>query len=248
MEKNADDIFGDDLQTPSNTDVSVKDVVVDDSLSPTDVGWNDYVMSLFAEHEMHDGRPLCFGLRRVAELILGEIVCSRPVKVFPPSNDEKIGRSTVIWEVTFRSGVTFSDVADCWEGNTDDAFCVFSTATAATRAEGRALRKALRLRTVAAEELTSKNTVEIVRSAKPDASEGEYDDSQRMTDPQANFIDIKARQLNVNVPEMFKKVFGIGAGKRVIKKQASQAIEKLNEYQQGGVIPSEILGYQEWRS
>jgi phosphoribosylaminoimidazole (AIR) synthetase len=101
---------------------------------------------------------------------------------------------------------------------------------------------------VSAEELTSKNTAEITRSAKPDTSEGEYDDSQRMTDPQANFIDVKAKQLNVNVPEMFKKVFNIGVGKRVIKKQASQAIEKLNEYQQGGVIPSEILGYQEWRS
>ena len=71
---------------------------------------------------------------------------------------------------------------------------MFNTATAATRAEGRALRKALRLKTVAAEEMTKKNTASIVRSisqTKQVATEGEYDNSQRMTDPQANFIDVR---------------------------------------------------------
>ena len=60
-------------------------------------------------------------------------------------------------------GSTFCDVADSWEGNTDDMFCVYSTATAATRAEGRALRKALRLRVVAAEEVTKKDTAKIAQ-------------------------------------------------------------------------------------
>jgi hypothetical protein len=248
--KAAEDIFGDlaEAFNPLKNDTSVKDVVVDNSPSPTDPGWNDYVMGMFTDVELHDGRPTCFGLRRVAELVLGPILCSRPTQVFPPSTDDKIGRSTVVWEVTFKNGTSFSDVADCWEGNTDDAFCVFSTATAATRAEGRALRKALRLRTVAAEEVTKKDTASIVRSTKPETSEGEYDDSQRMTDPQANFIDVKARQLNINVPEFFKHAFKLQAGRRIIKKQASQAIEKLNEYQHSGNIPLEILGYEEWRS
>lgn len=246
--KEYENIFEDMLKTPSNTKTSVTDVVAIDAPHPTDPKWNDYVMSMFAPEELHDGRPTCFGLRRVAELVLGGILCSRPTQVFPPSSDDKIGRSTVIWEVTFKNGTCFSDVADCWEGNTDDAFCVFSTATAATRAEGRALRKALRLRTVAAEEVTAKDTASITRSNKPDTYEGEYDESQRMTDPQANFIDVKAKQLNINVPEFFKHVFKISSSKKVIKKQASQAIEKLNEFQQTGNIPSEILGYQDWRS
>ena len=160
-----DDLFeGVALETPQNVDTSIKDKIVTEGPNPTDVEWNDYVLSLFDEKELYDGRPLCAGLRRVAELLLGRMVISRPTQVFPPTEGDSIGRATVIWEVVFEDGSVFSDVADCWEGNTDDTFCVFNTATAATRAEGRALRKALRLKTVAAEEMTKKNTASIVRS------------------------------------------------------------------------------------
>ena len=58
---------------------------------------------------------------------------------------------------------TFAEVADVWHGNTDDLFCAHPVATACTRAEGRALRKALKLRVLAAEELAKKNIVEIVQ-------------------------------------------------------------------------------------
>lgn len=246
-----DDLF--EALTPlEDVDTSVKDVVMMDGPEPTSVEWNDYVLSLFDESEMYDGRPLCAGLRRVAELLLGRIVCSRPTQIFPPASGDEIGRSTVVWEVVFKDGSVFSDVADCWEGNTDDAFCVFNTATAATRAEGRALRKALRLKTIAAEEITKKNTTNIVRSisqSKNVATEGEYDDSQRMTDPQANFIDVKCKQLNLNVAEFFKDVFNVNVKRKVDKGQASAAIQKLNDYQQDkSLIPSSITAYlSDWR-
>jgi hypothetical protein len=246
-----DELF--EALTPlEDVDTSVKDVVMMDGPEPTSVEWNDYVLSLFDESEMYDGRPLCAGLRRVAELLLGRIVCSRPTQIFPPTSGDEIGRSTVVWEVVFKDGSVFSDVADCWEGNTDDAFCVFNTATAATRAEGRALRKALRLKTVAAEEMTKKNTTSIVQSisqSKNIATEGEYDDSQRMTDPQANFIDVKCKQLNLNVAEFFKEVFNVNIKRKVDKGQASAAIQKLNDYQQDkSLIPDSITAYlSDWR-
>lgn len=241
------------LQTPENVDVRVKDKIVMEGPTPTSPEWNDYVLGLFDESELYEGRPLCAGLRRVAELLLGRIVSSRPTQVFPPMSGDQIGRATVIWEVVFADGSLFSDVADCWEGNTDDAFCVFNTATAATRAEGRALRKALRLKTVAAEEMTKKNTASIVRSisqTKSVATEGEYDDSQRMTDPQANFIDVKCKQLNLNVAEFFKEVFDVNVKRNVNKGQASAAIQKLNDYQQDkSLIPDSITAYQpDWRN
>ena len=53
-------------------------------------------------------------------------------------------------------------VADVSHGNTDDLFCAHPVATASTRAEGRALRKALKLRCLAAEELAKKDIVSIV--------------------------------------------------------------------------------------
>ena len=222
--------------------------------SITSPEWNDYVLSLFEENEKYDGRPKCHGLRRVAELLLGEIVSSRPVQVFPPTKGDEIGRATVIWEIVFSNGSTFSDVADCWEGNTDDAFCVVNTAAAASRAEGRSLRKALRLSTIAAEEMTSKDTASITRSISQtkavDNTQGEYEDSSRMTDNQANFIDVKCKQLNISGTKLFKEIFDVSTSRKIDKRQASSAIEKLNDYQQkSGTIPETIIGYNEdWRN
>ena len=243
-----------ELNTAENTDVSIKDVIMDDTPQITSLEWNDYVMSLFEEDELIENRPLSAGLRRVSELVLGRIVSSGPVQVFPPKEDNGIGRATVVWKVEFEDGTMFSDVADCWEGNTDDTYCAYAVATAATRAEGRALRKALRLRTVAAEELTKKNTASIVRgisqSKGMDNTQGEYEDSSRMTDNQANFIDVKCRQLNVDGSKFFKEVFKISTSRKITKQQASNAIEKLNDFQRvSGDIPESIVGYNEdWRN
>ena len=252
MERDLFESVGVELETPENVDTSVKDQIVSSGPDPTSPEWNDHVLSLFTDGELYEGRPLCAGLRRVAELLLGRIVSSRPTQVFAPQGGDEIGRATVVWEIVFEDGSLFSDVADCWEGNTDDAFCVFNTATAATRAEGRALRKALRLKTVAAEEMTKKNTASIVRSisqTKQVATEGEYDDSSRMTDPQANFIDAKCKQLNLNVAEFFKEVFDVNVKRKVDKGQASLAIQKLNDYQQDkSLVPDSITAYSnDWR-
>tara|TARA_Y100001938_G_scaffold125654_1_gene176817 strand:- start:134 stop:901 length:768 start_codon:yes stop_codon:yes gene_type:complete len=254
IEMKETDLFEDiELQTPSNTDTSVKDVIMDDAPSITSPEWNDYILELFAPNELFDGRPTCAGLRRVSELVLGQIVSSKPTQVFPPNSGDEVGRATVIWEVVFADGSVFSDVADSWEGNTDDMFCVFNTATAATRAEGRALRKALRLRTVAAEEMTKKDTASIVKSisqTKRVETEGEYDDSYRMSDAQANFIDSKCKQLNLSVVEFFSEVFDLNVKRKIDKRQASDAIKKLNDYQQDkSLIPDSITAYvAEWRN
>lgn len=250
-----DDLFEDvELATPSNTDTSVKDVIEDGSPLPTDPKWNDYVLSLFEENELFDKMPLTSGLRRVAELLMGRIVFSGPSQVFPPQSGNEIGRSTVVWKIQFEDGSTFCDVADSWEGNTDDMFCVYSTATAATRAEGRALRKALRLRVVAAEEVTKKDTAKIAQDISKkkglDVSSSEYDSSGTMTGPQANFIDGKSKQLNIDAQKVLKEVANVVNVSKTTKKQASDVIEKLNEYQQKkDTIPTDFIGYnQDWRN
>ena len=103
-----DDLFKDiELQTPENTNTSVRDVVQSDTPSVTSPEWNDYVLSLFEENELYDGRPLCAGLRRVAELLLGEIVSSKPTQIFPPLKGDEIGRATVIWEIVFSMVLRF---------------------------------------------------------------------------------------------------------------------------------------------
>ena len=113
--------------------------------------WNEFVMSQFENNELIDGNPICAGLRRVAEELLGDIISSGPSEVYPSTDPNGPGRATVVYQVVFNwmnSGEvrTYSEVADVWHGNTDDLFCAHPVATASTRAEGRALRKALKVR------------------------------------------------------------------------------------------------------
>lgn len=241
-----------ELQTPSNTDTKVKNVILEDAPSMLSSEWHDYAMGLFDSSEMVDGHPLVSGLRRVAELVLGPIVFSGPTQVFPVQRDDHHGRATVVFSVEFANGMRYAEVADSWEGNTDDMFCAYAVAIASTRAEARALRKALKIKGVAAEELTKKDTAKIVReiSTQKTSSSGDYDDQTRMSDAQGNFIDIKCKQLNINGQKMFKDLFSTDSGKKVSKKVASEIIDKLNDFQRDkSLIPSDIIGYQEeWRN
>lgn len=241
-----------ELATPSNTDTSVKNVINDNAPNILSPEWHDYAMSLFDESELVDGHPLVNGLRRVAEVVLGPIVFSGPTQVFPVQRDDHHGRATVVFTVKFANGIAYSEVADSWEGNTDDTFCAYAVAIASTRAEARALRKALKIKGVAAEELTKKDTAKIVRtiSSTKNTSDGDYDDQGRMSDAQLNFIDIKCKQLNIDGNKLLKDEFGSTLSKKISKKIASDVIDKLNDYQRDkSSIPDTLVGYQqEWRN
>jgi len=75
-----------------------KESEVPDMLSPE---WNDYVLTLFSDKELIDGNPLTAGLRRVAELLVGEIISSKPVSVERIETGDPIGKTTVVYEVQF---------------------------------------------------------------------------------------------------------------------------------------------------
>ena len=241
-----------ELKTPSNTDTSVKNKVASDAPSMLSPEWHDYAMTLFQEDELMHGHPLVNGLRRVSELVLGPMSFSGPTWVKPTDRDDHHGRATVIFTIEFASGLRCSEVADSWEGNTDDMFCAFAVAIASTRAEARALRKVLKIKGVAAEELTKKDTAKIVRdlSKQNNSSAGEYEDSGRMSDAQYNFIDVKCKQLNVDGGKLFKDMFKVDQNRKISKKVASDIIDVLNNYQKDkSTIPSELKGYnQEWRN
>jgi len=255
QKKEEEDMFETmELQMSEDVDTSVKNVLVEEAPSMLSPEWNEHVLSLFDESELIDGNPLVAGLRRVSELVLGPIVFSGPTQVFPVQRDDHHGRATVVFTVEFQSGMRYSEVADVWEGNTDDMFCAYAVATASTRAEGRALRKALKIKGVAAEEITSKNTAELVRKASRAASgasqDGDFNEEARMSDAQYNFIDVKCRQLDVNGETLFKQIFSVDSNRKVSKKVASDIIDQLNEYQRDKTsIPESITGYkEEWRS
>lgn len=138
--------------------------------------WQTYVLSLLESDEHIDGFPRCVGLRRIAQLLLGPIVSSKPtqVSVVPRVNTDGEASSravTVLYEVTFdwmlnrpvviqANGHSYNDyrvfggAADCVE-EIDSMFGRHPAASAETKAESRALKKALSLNIISAEEKVS---------------------------------------------------------------------------------------------
>jgi len=126
-------------------------------VSSTNVEWQDFVMKQFDKKELVDGYPTVAGLRRVCEIILGTCVYGKSHVVQSPS--DVCGTAVVSYEVGFQKSpkepvITFSSCADSNYDNTDKGFRCYLTAIAETRAEARALRKALRLNKSAIEEIS----------------------------------------------------------------------------------------------
>lgn len=127
--------------------------------------WQDYIMAQFREDELVDGCPKCNGMRRIAQLVLGDIISSKPVQIFVVGHEPRT--VTVAYEIVFdwklntvvdygnimnMSSDTrvFGGLADCTEEKT--VYGRHPAATAESKAEARALRKALALNVVTAEE------------------------------------------------------------------------------------------------
>jgi len=254
-----DDVF--DELFDNTEQEETKEVVVEESVgeegrpSMFSDEWNDFVMAHFHRNELIDGNPICAGLRRIAEFLLGDIIESGPEQVFPAMDGSAPDRATVVFKVVFNwmnSGEqrVYKEVADVWHGNTDDLFCAHPVATASTRAEGRALRKALKLRCLAAEELAKKDIVSIVKeSVKKSPTSGEYEVDQSISTQQVQFIDTKCKQLDIDIMSFIN----IGSGDyanigQVTRDSAKKMIKFLNGYQNGEPIQDSIKGYKtNWR-
>lgn len=113
----------------------------------TDHDWTDHVMSLFHEKELKDGMPTCDALRRVFRIAIGEITqVAMDVVKAPTLQDPTATVSCKIFYETHDGNDRFtSDVFDVNSDNTPFPYCKASVASAATKAEARAMRKAMGL-------------------------------------------------------------------------------------------------------
>jgi len=195
--------------------------------------WHEYVMRQFMDDELLDGNPTCDGCRRVVELLVGPIMESHILEVHPPTSTN-FGTATVVVGLTIYvdnqthplcgCNVVIQEVADVNKENTDQPYHRYPSATAATRAEGRALRKLLRLRNVVAEEVSKAATEE---------SETEWVPDEPITDNQINVIDMMAARMDINVMDF------VNSGRRVYQNinevrhtTAQRMIQELNRIQQ----------------
>lgn len=147
-----------------------KDVVPEDIQKQTedqespnicDPEWTDWVLSQMEDYEKEGGNPKVDGLRRIANKYLGFFSCETKVHQTPDNSNG--GRATITVNLYFPDrGLSYTGAADVYSGNTNKDFARHAVATAETRAEGRALKRALCLtKVISAEEVYDKNLSEL---------------------------------------------------------------------------------------
>lgn len=198
--------------------------------------WSDYVMGLFRPDEMMAGYPKVNGLRRIANYLLGDIVESQASEMVVIGG---AGEKTVVinykvvieWNLNYPVGFgnlggqkqlrTFGGVADCNESA--QVFGKHPSACAESKGESRALRKALCLNTLTADELMSGEDNEL--SGIPRATSG-------ITSALKTVITSKCKALNIK-PDMVIKDCGYEKTLDTLTMAEGQSVfETINKYQQ----------------
>lgn len=229
-----------------------KNVVSSENQKPSihSIEWTDYVLSLLSDDEKIKGNPTTDGLRRVFEVALNCTVIGADSKVVQSPSPENEKRATVTHELSYVLNdesipevfkyKSVSGAADVYWGNCDKIYRNHPVAVAETRAEGRALRRALRLRKVVAAEELAEDIEDHV----------DGDSVGKITANQINFISVLGQRLNVNIVKILDSLALKTDNIYNIKyDDALTIIKKLSEYQQDqSSVASSLVGYDEaWK-
>lgn len=201
------------------------EIVESDTLpQKTDPGWTQYILSLLdPETEMVKKQPKTDGLRRIADLKFG--IASLKTNVIESPCEANGWRSVVVVTIKFFDGTEADGAADVCPANTDKNFAVYATAVAETRAEGRALRKALRLvKVLTAEEIEGKITEEPIHKTEELA-------------PKSMITSLKvvADRMKVDLEEMTTKEFQKPLDK-ISKDEGGKLMNLLSKVSRGDII------------
>ena len=241
--------MGNDWEKEENVEI-FGEVVLDDEgpqvhiPAPFEPEWDDYVLSHFQPNEFFNNNPTVDGLRRVAEKLVGPIMQSNTQVSSAPSITNPY--ATVIVEIAFSTeeGLKrFSGAADASDNNVNPPYNKFLTAMAETRAEGRALRRALKLKVVAAEELIDIPEQPVVAPVA--------DKTDLITANQINFLDMICRRTNINMQKLVNKQHPSVNNINMLTHTESLEVQKvLSSYQQSiDTIPSDLIGYDSnWKN
>jgi len=232
-----------DMVAVIDTDEGLEADVQDERKVYTDADpeWSEYVLDNMHDTELREGNPTVDGLRRVTEKVYGEILESRSDVLELPSAGGR--RCTIKHTLKIRKYETDSTITvdGCVDVRYDKVPFPFNdhlVATADTRAEGKALRRALKLRVVTAEEMDN--------SAEDDVMAAE----ENITDQQILAINQMCKRLNINIVNFVKEICaGVESIKAVSNLQGRILLSSLSEYQRkADTIKDELIGYDpNWR-
>jgi hypothetical protein len=220
--------------------------------TPNDIEWTDYVLSLLSDDEKIMENPTTDGLRRIFEIALNCTIIESISTVVQSPDPHNEKRATVTHSLTYVLNQcdlllkkaylppefikrTVTGSADVYWGNCDRIYRNHPVAVAETRAEGRALRRALKLRkVVAAEEL-----------AKDIEDHPDHDTVTKITNNQLNFMDVLAKRLDINMTKLLEKLaLPVDNLYNISYSDAVDIVTKLTQYQQQNNVSEDILGYE----
>lgn len=217
--------------------IKIADIPYSDNVSPSYASpeWSDFVLSQFEDDELTGGKPNIKGLRRVTESLLGPIVDSGPIQNIPGSDNAL----TVLYVVTIQfpeGSRTFRSVADAGPyNNSKYPFSTYHACMAETRAEARALKRALQLKVTAAEEIDG---------AAPNPTDERpfvRNEDEAIQGTQMKMIELRANQLNIDINEFLKENKHTSINE-ISREEARSLIQLINSYQQdSSKIPTSIL-------
>lgn len=223
-----------------------KEDVVEETktVTPNDLEWTDHVLSLLGDDEKIGGNPTTDGLRRIFEIALNcTVIKAESTVVQAPSIDNE-RRATVVHSLTYilnngstdqLAARTSSGAADVYWGNCDKIYRNHPVAVAETRAEGRALRRALKLRKVVAAEEIAKDI---------DTNHLEENNIGKINTTQINFFDVFGKRLDINIIKLLEHL-AIPSSNiyNISYDDAVKTISTLSSYQQNNNVPDTIIGY-----
>lgn len=224
------DSFDDMVDVEEVNDVEEEEVAEVPEIHSSE--WSDYVLSQMSDDEKQDGNPTVDGLRKVLQRLIGPIISSISVVNASPSQGNNFAtvthNITVLWNNSPMDVRTFSGAADASDKNCNMPFSNYPVAMAETRAEGRALRRALQLRTVCAEELQD---VKIVK---------EEENPSKINTSQVGVIRMLAERLKIDLDLLTKTKYNSN-NLDMSYDNALELIALLNVYQQdSSKIPDEV--------
>ena len=207
-----------------------------------DPGWSEYILDNMSDSELIQGAPTVDGLRRATEKCFGEILQSKSEIVEVPTRQNN--KCTIKHSLTIRKYSTDSiiEVDGCVDVLYDKIPYPFNThlvATADTRAEGKALRRALKIRVVTAEELQNQDEDDVMAS------------EEGMNDQQILALNQMCKRLDISVTNFVKAQYNkVKVINDVSNMEARVLIAQLSGFQRKPKsIDKKIKGYDDnWKS
>lgn len=207
----------------------------------TDENWVDYIFDQLSDRELINGAPTTDGLRRVTEKVFGAIIGSdTDVLEVPKTDDGDNARATVKHTLTIEKHdgmgiVQISACVDVLARKLPAPFNYHLISTACTRAEGKALRRALKIRVQTLEELTNDDDLEVSTS-------------ELANDQQIAVIKTLCKRHNVNLVKLVKNKSKAKNLKEVSNLEARLIFKELDGFQRNKV-DKEFKGYDaNWES